>query len=30
MRDRLEQGDDIISIMREMARCLRDNHPFCG
>lgn len=30
MRDRLEQGDDIITIMGEMARCLRDNHPFCG
>ena len=30
MRDRLEQGDDIVTIMGEMARCLRDNHPFCG
>jgi hypothetical protein len=30
MRNRLEQGDGIITIMGEMARCLRDNHPFCG
>ncbi len=30
MRNRLEQGDDIITIMGDMARCLQENHPFCG
>lgn len=30
MRNRLEQGDDIVTIMGDMARCLQENHPFCG
>ena len=28
MRNRLEQGKDIVTIMGDMARCLRENHPY--
>jgi len=27
MRNRLEQGKDIVTIMGDMARCLRENRP---
>jgi hypothetical protein len=30
MRDRLEYGDDIVTIMGDMARCLQENRPFGG
>jgi len=28
MRDRLEHGEDITTIMGDMARCLQENHPY--